>query len=175
MWCHFILCILRNWWNSLRSFIVLWKINTKSTSSSSVGTKVCRTFHSSWTLSGLSASKSIKNETWFTKPTAGRMSTAGFRWSGAPHPHCNRYHHRNNECHRRCCSWEDDLYSHNGFPLNTTPEAGNPSENFPSRQCWCTPCRIYIQAYMFYLSSGNGSKKIEIHKKSNSGPTLKEE
>ena len=39
------------------------------------------------------------------------------------------YHHYSRRCCRndgsdkRCCSWKDAFYSHNGIPLNTTPVA----------------------------------------------------
>ena len=61
------------------------------------------------------------------------------------------YHHysrrccRNNGWDKRCSSWKDAFYSHNGLPLNTTPVADNPLPIFPSRQCWCKPCRIDSQ------------------------------
>lgn len=103
------------------------------------------------------------------------MAVTGFRWFGALRQHCSCYYHRNNGCHRWWCSWRDAFYNHNGFPLNTTPVADNLFENFPSRQYWCTPCRIYIQSCMSYLSSGNDPKKTEIHKNSNLEPALKDE
>ena len=78
------------------------------------------------------------------------------------------YHHysrrccRNNGWDKRCCSWKDAFYSHNGIPLNTTPVADNPLHIFPSRQVGVNLAVLIVRTWhdMFYLTVDNYPTKI---------------